>query len=292
MPLPNALDPRDRFRRALVAGVRDVLNDRERGETPVASSDDALYAPGSVIRRVHGDVTTMMIGGVAALLLQMLHPAAHARVWEHSAFRHDMLGRLRRTARFIAVTTYGEKSAALAAIEQVRAVHLKVNGQLADGTPYAASDPGLLAWVHVCEATCFLDAWIRYGEPFMSATDQDTYFAEAALVARMLGADPVPESRGEAAALIREFRPKLAANARTRSVSRMLLRQPAPSLGAALPQGILMQAAVDIMPRWAKRMHGLDVPMLAVPLVRAGALTMAETLRWAFRTQRRRPVRR
>ena len=49
--------------------------------------------------------------------------------------------------------------------------------------------------------------------------------------------------------LIREFRPRLAANARTRSVARMLLRQPAPSLGAALPQGILMQAAVDIMPR-------------------------------------------
>ena len=113
-----------------------------------------------------------------------------------------------------------------------------------------------------------------------------------ALVARLLGADPVPESRAEAAALIREFRPKLAANARTRSVARMLLRQPAPSLGAALPQGILMQAAVDIMPRWAKSMHGLDVPMLAVPLVRAGALTMAETLRWAFKSNRRTPARR
>ncbi len=51
----------------------------------------------------------MMVGGVAALLLQMLHPAVLAGVWDHSNFRTDMLGRLRRTARFIAMTTYGAR---------------------------------------------------------------------------------------------------------------------------------------------------------------------------------------
>jgi uncharacterized protein (DUF2236 family) len=48
----------------------------------------------------------MMIGGVSGLLLQMLHPAVLAGVWDHSDFRADMHGRLRRTAKFIAVTTY------------------------------------------------------------------------------------------------------------------------------------------------------------------------------------------
>ena len=36
----------------------------------------------------------MMVGGVSALLLQMLHPPALAGVWDHSTFRQDMIGRL------------------------------------------------------------------------------------------------------------------------------------------------------------------------------------------------------
>jgi uncharacterized protein (DUF2236 family) len=275
--------PADALRRHLVEQVRDVFNDRERGERPVVRSSHALYPPGSVIWRVHGDVTTMMIGGVTALLLQMLHPAALAGVWDHSAFRDDMLGRLRRTARFIAVTTYGERSEAEAAIARVREVHEHVRGVFADGTAYAASDPRLLAWVHVCEALGFLDAWIAFGEPRMTRSDQDTYFAEAGKVARALGADPVPQTRAEADALVAAFRPELAASPRMREVARMVLTQPAPSLAMAPVQAMLMQASVAILPRWAREMHWLTPPPLSGPAVRAGAFTVAQTLRWAFR---------
>src|SRR3546814_3648153 len=52
-------------------------------------------------------------------------------------------------------------------------VHDHVRGTLADGTAYAAGDPWLLAWVHVCEAVSFLDAWMAYGEPFMPVAEQD-----------------------------------------------------------------------------------------------------------------------
>ena len=67
-------------RRALVRQVRTTFNDRSKGETPVPASDQALFQRGSVIRRVHGDVTSMMVGGIAALLTQMLHPKALAGV--------------------------------------------------------------------------------------------------------------------------------------------------------------------------------------------------------------------
>jgi len=63
-------------RRALVSQVRATFNDLAKGEKPVSASDEALFPPGSVIRRVHGDVTSMMVGGIAALLTQMLHPKA------------------------------------------------------------------------------------------------------------------------------------------------------------------------------------------------------------------------
>jgi uncharacterized protein (DUF2236 family) len=277
-----AAHPLSPFRHALVSGVRGIFNDRSRGEQPVVRSSNALFEPGSAIWRVHGDVTTMMVGGVTALLLQMLHPAALAGVWDHSTFRDDMLGRLRRTARFIAVTTFGEREEAHVAIERVREVHERVRGTLADGTPYTATDPHLLAWVHVTEATSFLDAWLRYGDLGMSAADQDRYFAQFAEVARALGADPVPESRAEADALIASIRPELVADARTRDVAHKVLEQRPPSLIVGPVQAVVMRAAVDLLPAWAREMHALPALGIGKPLVRGATSGVAQTLRWAF----------
>lgn len=277
--------PTSLLRSALAKQVQGVFHDRAHGERPVFRSASALFPPGSTIWRVHGDITTMMIGGVSALLLQMLHPAALAGVWDHSTFRDDMLGRLRRTARFVAVTTYGERSEAEAAIARVRQVHEHVRGVMDDGTPYAAGDPHLLAWVHVCEALGFLDSWIAYGNPRMPSSDQDRYFAQAGVVAAALGADPVPQTRAEAEALIASFLPELSVTPRTREVARMVLSQPPPSRALAPVQTVLMHAAVDILPRWAKEMHGLDLLPLSGPLVRTRAFTVAQTLRWAFRAR-------
>lgn len=109
--------PQDRsfllpLRQAIVAQVVGLFNDQSRGEKPVVRRDDGLFGPAAVAWRVHGDVTSMMIGGISGLLLQMLHPAVLAGVWDHSNFRADMHGRLRRTARFIAVTSYSDRAAA------------------------------------------------------------------------------------------------------------------------------------------------------------------------------------
>src|SRR5690348_2703891 len=161
------------IRRALVKQVRSTFNDQSKGEKPVPASDEALFPRGSVIRRVHGDVTSMMVGGIAALLTQMLHPKALAGVWDHSDVDADMLGRLRRTARFIAVTTFGHRDKAQAAIDKVKAIHEQVSGSLPDGSEYRATDPRLLAWVHVAGAVNFLDGWRRYAERRMSSADQD-----------------------------------------------------------------------------------------------------------------------
>jgi uncharacterized protein (DUF2236 family) len=273
------------LRRALVTQVRNTFNDRSRGERPVPASNNALYPRSSVVWRVHGDVTSMMVGGLAALLMQMLHPAALAGVWDHSGARRDMIGRLRRTARFIAVTTYGDRAAAEEAIARVRAIHEAVSGTLDDGTGYRADDPALLAWVHVAGAIMFLDAWRRYAEPRMSRADQDRYFAEAALVAELLGAEPVPKSRRDAEALIGEFRPQLRADERTRAFRKVVLDAPAASLKDAPVQKLLMAAAVDLLPAFAREMHGLRSHALPPVAVRGATFAVAGTLRWAFGSQ-------
>jgi uncharacterized protein (DUF2236 family) len=270
------------IKQAIAAQVVALFNDRTRGEAPVMRRMDGLFGPKSAAWRVHGDVASMMVGGISGLLLQMLHPAVLAGVWDHSNFRADMHGRLRRTARFIALTTYGGRAEAEAVIARVRGIHGHVGGTLPDGTPYSANDPALLAWVHVTETTSFLQAWLRYGEPGMTGSDQDRYYAEMAQIAAALGADPIPRSRAEARQLIEAMRPELRVDARTREVARLMLNQPAPSKLAEPLQALAMQAGIDLLPVWARRMHGLQSPVLSRPLVRAGTLGIAETLRWSF----------
>jgi uncharacterized protein (DUF2236 family) len=281
LPL-STLGVRAAIRKQVVA----VFNDGRQGEKPVVRSDQALFTPQSVIWRVHGDVGSMMVGGIASLLLQMLHPSVLAGIWDHSNFRQDMHGRLRRTARFIALTTYGEREMAHAAIARVRAVHEVVTGTLPDGTPYSANDPALLAWVHVTETSSFLDARIRYGEPGMGSADQDRYFAEAAVIGEALGASPVPRSRREATQLIQKMKGQLRVDDRTRDVARLLLSGPHGHSTDAIndiSRRLAVEAAVDLLPDWARSMHGLSVPRLAKPLVRLGTFGVAQTLRWAFR---------
>ncbi len=270
------------LKEAIAARVVAVFNDPSKGETPVVRRAGGLFGPRSVAWRMHGDVTSMLVGGVTGLLLQMLHPGVLAGVWDHSDFRRDMQGRLRRTARFIALTTYGEKAEAEAMIARIRGIHNYVHGVLPDGTPYSANDPALLAWVHLTETTSFLRAWIRYAEPGMPAADRDRYFAEMATVAVALGADPVPRTLAEARNLLAAMRPQMRCDARTREIARIVLTQRARTAVAEPFQALTLQAGVDLLPAWARRMHGLHSPVLSRPLVRAGTLGVARTLRWAF----------
>ena len=227
------MTPRERIARQVRA--RFAAPDGRPAVKP-APPDARLLPPGSVAFDVHADVTSMMIGGISSLLLQMLHPKALAGVWDFSNFRTDMGGRLRRTAAFIAVTTYGEREQAEAAIARVCRIHSRVSGHLPDGTPYKADDPQLLAFVGVTEALSFLDAWVRYREPLMLLRDQDRYIAEMARISRLLGANPMPETRRDAERFLLAVRPQLKVDSRTREVATLILTAAPPPPPAAHPR--------------------------------------------------------
>lgn len=245
--------------------------------------DPGLFGPQSVCWRVHGDFTSMLVGGISALMLQALHPLALAGIWDHSNFRDDMLGRLRRTGQFLSGTTFGSTQDANWLIEKVRTIHLKITGTAPDGRPYAASDPDLLTWVHVAEVSSFLAAHLRYLNPGLSLPDQDAYYAETALIAERLGARNVPRSRHAIAAYLEGVREQLVCDARSREVLRLLLNAPAPNW-LAKPFGVLMmQAGIELLPVWASDL--LDVPQgpLKRKVIRLGVNHCAPILRWAVR---------
>jgi uncharacterized protein (DUF2236 family) len=275
-------DPIERLRLGLVERVRGVFNDTAQGERPTPPSDQALFEKDTPIRMVHADIVGMMVGGIRALLLQMLHPDALQGVLDHSNFREDMHGRLRRTAKFIAVTTFAHRDEATEAIERVNRIHSKVSGTLPDGTPYSATNPRTLAWVHVTEASSFLAGYLRHVRPDMPGYEQDEYYRQFAVIARALGADPVPTNRNEAEELFRELRGDLRSSPEAREVARLVLSQRAAGTPPGL-QAMLGADAVEMLPPFARTMLGLTRAGIAAFPARAATWGMGKTLRWAFR---------
>ncbi|MFD4245727.1 oxygenase MpaB family protein [Streptomyces sp. NPDC058525] len=277
-----------RFLSALRARAGDELflriagpSGRQRRARIHGAPGPRWYGPGRPIRIVHADAS-MYVGGLAALLLQSLHPVAMAAVWAHSGFRGDPWGRLQRTSTFLAVTTFGTAQDAEQAVLQVRRVHERVKGRTASGVPYRASDPHLLTWVHIAETECFLKAYQRYGRQPLDRPGQDGYVADMAQVARRLGAAEPPETLGELTARIAAYRPELRPTPEARETTDYLLSHPPLPAAARIPYALLVAAAVDLLPRWARAQLVLPLTTrLSLPLARLGGRAVIAAIRWA-----------
>lgn len=245
--------------------------------------DPGLFGPASLCWRIHADFPSMLCGGISALMLQMMHPLALAGVWDHSNFREDMLGRLRRTSQFIAATTFASTADAERLNRRVRAIHAKVTGVAPDGRSYSADDPELLTWIHVAEARSFLAAYMRYRDPYLSEPNQDRYLDEIARVAEGLGAEQVPRTRRQVDAYIERMRPALAYDERTAEVLGLVLSAPAPGPMADLARSLMSKAAVDLLPAWVQDMAGLEQSAIQRAMARSGMHALARVLRWSIR---------
>ncbi|MGH9259797.1 MAG: oxygenase MpaB family protein [Acidimicrobiales bacterium] len=246
--------------------------------------DPGLFGPGSATWRVHAD-PSMLVGGLAALMLQTLHPLAIAGVEDHSSYRDDPLGRLSRTGSFVTGTTYGSTEAAEKLIKLVRGIHRKVHGTAPDGRPYSADDPDLVTWVHATEVASFLKAHQRF-TPFPVRGDQaDRYLHEMATIAERLGAVHVPRTRVALRAYFRDVRPELGAGEQARDAMTFLTRPVRGAGSNALMTGahqVVIQAAIGLLPAWARDMLGLRQPNLVGQAVALpAALLLIGTLRFA-----------
>jgi len=254
----------------------------ERSRLRDGPGAERWFRADSPIARVHGDAS-MFIGGLSALLLQSLHPLAMAGVQEHSDFRTDPWGRLARTSQFLAVTTYGSADDARRQIAAVRAVHRRVQGVAPDGRPYAASDPHLLTWVHLCEVDCFLRSFERYGWSALTPAEADEYVAQAGRIASELGALEVPATVAEVAAMLQAYRPELRGTPAARGAARYLVVTPPLPVSLRPAYLPIAAAAVGLLPRWARWPLRLPwLPVTEATLGRATGAAVTRVIRWAL----------
>ncbi|MFM7274676.1 MAG: oxygenase MpaB family protein [Gammaproteobacteria bacterium] len=250
-PLRALTEPATARIRAWVLGV--FPRGRSGIDYDAPAGDPGLFGPQSVTWRIHGDFPGMLSGGLCALMLQTLHPRALAGVWDHSNFREDLIGRLRRTTDFVAGTTYASRSEAERLIERVRGIHSRVAGVTADGTPYRADEPDLLTWVHVTESYSFLQGYRRYCRAVPGRL-ADAYFEEVACVARALGAREVPTSELQVRRYFGAVQPTLRYDARSREVLAVLSRMRLPVPMAGLSRDLFLGAGAALLPDWAGQM--------------------------------------
>ncbi len=217
---------------------------------------DGFLPPDSVAWRVHADPSAL-VGGIRSLMVQSLLPRAMAGVAQHSDFRVDFWGRLRRTSDWLLTVIYGTRVDAEGASAVVRAVHARVRG-IDDftGRPYAADDPELLIWVHNATVESHLSAFRLFG-PGLDAVEADQYVREMRIVGVLVGLDEmdVAQDADDLARYFADVESQLAGSPNARIAVRGLLN---PELPMALRPlwGVPALAALGSLPRHYQQLLG------------------------------------
>ena len=259
-------------------------NASQRTQEIMDAPGERWFAEDRPIRLVHGDAS-MFIGGLRALLLQSLHPLAMAGVANYSDYRKDPLGRLQRTADFLAATSFGPANEAQRIVERVKAVHLKVNGVASDGRTYSATDPHLLKWVHIAEIDSFLYTYQKFSKAPLNQEGRDGYVKDAAFVARSVGVIDPPETEAEMREMINSYRPELKSTRESRDATKYLLFKPPLPGAAKIAYWLLMVATVSTLPAWTRIPLRVGyLPIIEQVVFRPLGYLMTSAIRWITST--------
>jgi uncharacterized protein (DUF2236 family) len=218
--------------------------------------EEALLRADSMSWRIFKNPIALLIGGLAAVILELAEPAVRTGIWEHSSFRKDPMGRLQRTGLAAMVTVYGARSAAEPMIAEVVRMHAKIAGHTPAGVPYSAGDVRLLSWVQATAAFGFAQAYSCYVNPLTRA-EFDTLYAEGAPASQLYGALDSPRSEAAQEALFDSMRGRLEPSPiifQFLEIMRITTIFPRP---LHWMQRTLVSAAVETIPGWIRERLGL-----------------------------------
>jgi uncharacterized protein (DUF2236 family) len=245
----------------VLPGVRTALAATKRliagSVESLRAGDPGHFGPGSVSWRVFSHAS-YGVSGIAAVLVQALHPTAMAAVDRHSAFRTDAWRRAHLTADYVFTITFASRAVADQAAAKVRAVHRGVSGvDPATGAVRRADEPALLLWVHAVHTEYALRGYERFVRR-LPPGEADRFVAEQVAAAALVGLDPatVPATRAGLNAWL-DAVPGLEVTPPAAAFARMLL-------GARMPLAMRpfwalhVAAAVQLLPDRVR--SGYDLP--------------------------------
>jgi uncharacterized protein (DUF2236 family) len=241
-------------------------------------SEDGYFGPDSLVRRLGDTPVTPLLGGGAAVLLQVAHPLVASGIVQHSGYKQDLWQRLFGTLRALYQITFGDRAEAERAAALVKRVHARVYGSTTErlgrfppGTRYSANDPALMLWVHATLVHSSLAAYQQFVQP-LTAAELEQYHDEMSTVAELFGTprDVLPRSYCE---FQDYFDAQIASDTITvtppgREVASVILASPLPApLRVLVPAHRL--ATTRILPARLRHEYGLrwtTLHELALPL--------------------------
>ena len=243
--------------------------------------EPAVAAPNSVTWQVFGNPVALAVGGIAAVLLELGEPRVRAGVWDHSSFRSDPRGRIRRTGSGALITAFAAESRFAAYAERVNGIHAQVQGRTPEGEPYRANQPELLRRVQATAAYCFVESYAALVRP-LGPAETDSFYAEASVGARYYRVADAPASQAEMARYLAGMRSALSPSPVIGEFLQIMRD------GAVLPaalrqlQPVLVRAAVERVPAPFREQLGIAAEALPSAAERRAlrlAAWMAERVR-------------
>ena len=255
------------------------------GDTIRVVGDPGLFGPDSITWRVNRE-GVLLLGGGAALILQVAHPLVGAGVAEHSNYREDPWGRLYRTLDLTTKIVFGSTEEAHEASQRIRNVHKRVQGVTKEdggkhpaGTPYSANDPELGMWVHATLVDTSMRVYSAYVGT-LSHAQELRYYEEQKRLGEMFGVpiEEQPETLADFRAYFdRMVEEELAVTAALTDVVSATLRPELPFVARPLVEAINL-ATASLLPASLRRDLGLELGTSRKRLVSASRAVIRRAL--------------
>ncbi|MED5238052.1 MAG: oxygenase MpaB family protein [Pseudomonadota bacterium] len=149
-------------------------------------ADPITLGPDSLAWTHAGDNLQLLMAGTT-LLLQVSHPVVGAGVGDHSVFKEDPWGRLKRTTEWGLRLMYGGEQGSPQAGRDLRELHRNIKGADAKGRKYFALDPEAYAWVHMTTYYAMITTQRLFGDKPFTASEEAQLLQEWVQQGRVLG---------------------------------------------------------------------------------------------------------
>lgn len=198
-----------------------------------------------------------LIGGMRAVLLQLAEPRVAAGVAEHSNYRRDLYGRLRRTLDLMAIIGLGDAADAADGLAEMHRAHRSVRGTMPDGTAYDARDPDLRLWV----MATLIDTVLTVEERYIGEFDESArrrYYEESRAVCEVFGVHDSPPDLAGFRTYMADAGARLRVTPEARAIGYAVLHPPVPLMPDRL-LAPLRTITADLLDEHLRGQYGLEL---------------------------------